>query len=51
MSMSKLSLPPVVLRLVYPWLQLKPAGSGTLSRLKQFGEAATQSVSTKQNLY
>lgn len=44
MSASKLGLPPVVLRLVYPWLQLRPVGSGTWSQLKQFGEVAIQSV-------
>lgn len=48
MSMPNLALPPVVLRLVYPWLQLRPVGSCTWSQLKQFGEVATQSVSEKR---
>lgn len=48
MSIPKLALPQVVLRLAYPWLQLRPVGSGILSQLKQFGEVATQSVSEKR---
>ena len=51
MSMPKLALPPVVLRLVYPWLQLRPVGSGTWSQLKKSGEVATQSVlDRRQNI-
>ncbi len=48
-SMPVYALPPVVLRLVYPWLQLRPVGSGTWSQLKQFGEVVTQSVLNKSH--
>lgn len=48
MSVPKTASPLVVSRLVYPWLQLRPVGSGTWSQLKQFEEVATQSVSDKK---
>lgn len=45
---AKLALPPVVLRLVYPWLQLRPVRSGTWFQLNMFGDVATQSVFNKR---